>query len=673
MTGVWTPDEQTTKEYRFARFNYKINADNVRQIYNVHVLKQTDQDADVSGVVDLFYGNDPVPLKMNFGPDVHANEIKTKLKEQWPELNTKFKIDVYRGGWCQYGWAFSVHSRQRGRMKDFSVGDWILDQPNRNKNPFKEIKTQSEPGVVTMTMPGSVTATDHHVPQVVITSNGQRSACDNCDFVYSSTVTPDITGVVDSNGQVPSTVALGDSLIFSYDLKSYSGSLKDLTLIIGGVAMTNCVSVSKTGVTCDVGPSPEGTHEIIFDLPQAGVVNTGFSVSISRSIISHSPVIGSKFGGTIVTVSGTGFGAGQVVTVDIGGSPTECDSTGFEVSYDTLICSTRANPSIADGATPTLDSISMSQFSIIGGEIFTLTGSGFTNAPDCDGKVFVGSNEAKIISWSDTEVVAETIAGWKHDNNADTKLYVCNKGFTEEKNTSVKFQINSVSGAFTSLYGGRLLTIAGKGFATNTKEADSLKVNVGSIPCEIQSSSKSEIICRTGKCSSNVVKLQIGATAILDIDGHDSSDIIIEVGQEIHWQWNLQIAGVVPKIRFQETNDLFTAESNNFWSDIFSGSQNEFIKHFDTKGTFYYSTGLIDSAVIYQSGKITVVDATDKPLKISVTIDDVEAVHNGNSNNAQPTNSCSLSGTWSLFIEIKTAPGTCMCLLVLIVILEHLI
>ena len=657
MTGIWTPDEQTTKEYRYGKFNYKINSDNIRQIFHVHVLKETDQDADVSGVVDVFYGNDPVPLQMNFGPNVYAGEIKTKLTERWAELNSNgFKIDVHRGGWCQYGWTFSIHSRQRGRMKDFSVGDWTIDQPNRNKKPYKEVVTQSDPGVVTMTMPGSVTATDHHVPQVVITSNGQRSACDNCDFVYSSMYTPMVTAAVNSNGQVPSSVSLGDALTFTYDLKAYEGTLKDLTFLIGGVAMVNCVSKTLTGVTCDVGPSPEGTHEIVLDLPQVGIINTGFSVALSRSISSHKPTVGSKFGGTIVTVSGTGFGAGQIVTIDIGGSPTECDSTGFDVTYDQLICSTRANSNIADGNTPTLDSVSMNQFSIIGGETFTLSGNGFTNEPDCEGNVFVGNNKAKIISWSDTEIVAETVAGWAIDNNADTKVYVCNKGYTAESNTSVKFQINSVSAAFTSLYGGRHLTITGRGFATDNQEPDTLKVDIGPIPCNIESISKTEIVCQTGRCASNTVNLQIGANAILDMNGDDASDITIEVGQEVHWKWNLQIPGVVPKVRFQQTANIFTPESNNFWSDIFSGSQNEFIKHFDTKGTVVYSTGLIDSAMLYQTGKITVVDPTDKPLKVSVAIDGVEAIHNGNSDNAQPTDACSLSGGSSISATVSE-PG----------------
>ena len=45
-------------------------------------------------------------------------------------------------------------------------------------------------------MPGSVTATAHDVPQVVVTANGQRSACvTNCDFEYKADHTPTLDDV----------------------------------------------------------------------------------------------------------------------------------------------------------------------------------------------------------------------------------------------------------------------------------------------------------------------------------------------------------------------------------------------------------------------------------------------------------------------------------------------
>jgi hypothetical protein len=43
--------------------------------------------------------------------------------------------------------------------------------------------------------------------------------------------------------------------------------------------------------------------------------------------------------------------SGQVKIIDIGGSPTVCDLTDFEVTYNSLTCITRANDNIAPSST----------------------------------------------------------------------------------------------------------------------------------------------------------------------------------------------------------------------------------------------------------------------------------------------------------------------------------
>ena len=76
-----------------------------------------------------------------------------------------------------------------------------------------------------------------------------------------------------------------------------------------------------------------------------------------------------------------------------------------------------------------------------------------------------------------------------------------------------------------------------------------------------------------------------------------------------------------------------------------TGTEGKFIKHFTGKGTYHYSTGYMDSATIFASGSLRVVDAVDKPYKLSVMVNGQEAVHNGNSNNNQPSNTCEFFGS----------------------------
>lgn len=93
------------------------------------------------------------------------------------------------------------------------------------------------------------------------------------------------------------------------------------------------------------------------------------------------------------------------------------------MDYDTLICKTAPAAGVADGNTPNLDSISQTIFTIIGGEEFTLTGSGLMG--DCDSsQVLIGSGVAEIISWTAEEIVAVSPQGLAMDIHAETKVNI---------------------------------------------------------------------------------------------------------------------------------------------------------------------------------------------------------------------------------------------------------
>ena len=99
---------------------------------------------------------------------------------------------------------------------------------SRGWNPAIYAEAEFLSGVTTQYMPGSVTATAHDVPQVVIMANGQRSACDNCDFVWSERYTVEMLSFEHGD----SDLIKGDIVTVSFDAKAYSGSLENIQVLV---------------------------------------------------------------------------------------------------------------------------------------------------------------------------------------------------------------------------------------------------------------------------------------------------------------------------------------------------------------------------------------------------------------------------------------------------------
>ena len=199
------------------------------------------------------------------------------------------------------------------------------------------------------------------------------------------------------------------------------------------------------------------------EIPEVGTAEyTDKSFTSTSSVASNSPTIGSKHGGTVVTVAGTGFYSGQVVSVQIRGAPTDCDSTGHEVSYDKMTCVTRPNDSIATGSTPVVTGITRNQFTFMGGEEIIISGSGFDAQTgvgcNVNGEVMVGDAEALVFSWTSTEIVAVT-AKRETFGASDVVVYVCNKGNANPMTALTPLMITRVDETFSSLMGSRDIII----------------------------------------------------------------------------------------------------------------------------------------------------------------------------------------------------------------------
>ena len=70
-------------------------------------------------------------------------------------------------------------------------------------------------------------------------ANGQRSACDNCDFRWSEIYTAEMIAFEHSDSEL----VKGDIVTVTLDTKSYTGSLDNLEVLVSE-SKTNCRIVS---------------------------------------------------------------------------------------------------------------------------------------------------------------------------------------------------------------------------------------------------------------------------------------------------------------------------------------------------------------------------------------------------------------------------------------------
>ena len=228
------------------------------------------------------------------------------------------------------------------------------------------------------------------------------------------------------------------------------------------------------------------------------------------SATSVTPSSGSTAGGSEITIYGSGFGnkIGSA-SVSLGGSP--CDIIRINMSHITCITSAHSagsvsvNVSVDDSSTTVsngflydaslniqVTTVSPLQGSVVGGDVITISGSGFVNTT----LVKVGNENCVIQSWSSGQITCVTP---RHaPGKFSVKVITPGKGFAvipeEYKEFEFTFVVHSIFPLNGSVVGGTHVTFTGRGFSCRESRT---VITVHRQPCKITECNATRLTCET--------------------------------------------------------------------------------------------------------------------------------------------------------------------------------
>jgi hypothetical protein len=240
------------------------------------------------------------------------------------------------------------------------------------------------------------------VPVLVTTPNGTSVASSSAQFAYAAAVITSVTA------SAPHTPAGGNDVTIKgtgfSDVTSVTFGSSPATITSWTDSEIHVLAPAGTGTVAVTVTTPAGTNPAS---PEAHYV-------YAPTVTAVDPAAGSPYGGTPVTISGTGFTA--ATAVHFGATA----ATSFSVTSDTEI--TAVAPAYTDQAVvdvkvttaagqssavsdarysyaPCVAAVSPASGPVVGGTQVTLTGTGLSGAT-----VRFGSETATVVSLSDTQV-----------------------------------------------------------------------------------------------------------------------------------------------------------------------------------------------------------------------------------------------------------------------------
>jgi large repetitive protein len=332
-------------------------------------------------------------------------------------------------------------------------------------NPATSLKVVSDTTITADSPAGTGTV------DVTVTSPGGTSATSPADqFTYQAA--PTVTGVGPTFGPA------GGGTLVTISGTGFTGAT---AVDFGTNAATDLTSVSATSITA---MSPAGTETVDVTVTTPGGVSAtspADQFTYAPTVTSISPTSGPLAGGTLVTITGTGFtgasavdfGTTPATTFTVGSattitalSPAGTGSVGVTVMTPSGTSATSTASQFTYEAAPTVAGISPIAGPLGGGTPVTIIGTGFTGATVVD---FGTSPATNLDVVNDTTITANSPAG-----TGTVGVTVTTPGGTSATSPADQFtyqaapSVTGIGPTFGPAGGGTLVTITGTGFADVT-------------------------------------------------------------------------------------------------------------------------------------------------------------------------------------------------------------
>lgn len=569
--------------------------------YTVKVDRQSKISPGVVGNFDLAYSNKILSASVGW----NARQLQQKLSSVFGSEFATAKLT--KKGDCRSGYTYQLKWDSYGDKDQIELQNVAVTGINIDAS----VKTVNDGGLLVPYLTQAMLARPSEAAQVHVFVRDIMARCDNCDYEWRSDQTVDINSVDQVSGDV-----------WSLTGGQFAAGTK---VLVGGQAAT--IQSIESNLIVFTLPEVSGRLSVETFHADSGFSSTKQFIEVPLQIESVTPLSTGTGGGEVVKVNGAGFN--EATTVTIGNVACEprlitydiyaCDAPALSAgSYEIKVNDVAADITLTYDETlsPEVSHLSKNKVAVYGGEIVTISGANFGSQPT----VYVGDIEASVVSSSDTEVVIETP---KNKPGSFAIKILGARGFsTVNKKLHYQLVINSAWPKMSSVAGGALLTVKGAGFGN----AENTAVLVGETQCEIETVEPKQLSCRVGKSvKEHIVENGVVTVAGVPVYSWTPRSIIVQLGERVTWRWNIPLSSSeTPKVRIQQTLSDGRVEYNGvgFQSPVFKGQSGEWSYDFLVPGTYYYSSGYVESSqTIALTGTIVVEEvssAVSYPVYVSV-------------------------------------------------------